>query len=101
MSHQSVPQIVHLHFEISGKVQGVYFRKHTKKKAEMLGVRGWVKNTPHKTVKGEIQGQPNGVEKMKDWLKKEGSPKSRIDKAVFGDQRRIETYTFSDFSIIK
>ena len=101
MSRQSVTNKVHFPFEISGKVQGVYFRKCAKKKADALGIHGWIQNTPNKTVKGEIQGTPKGVEKMKNWLEKEGSPKSRIDKAVFGDEKKIVTYTFPDFSILK
>lgn len=32
-------------FEIQGKVQGVFFRKHTKAKADTLGIVGWVANT--------------------------------------------------------
>ena len=34
------------HIIISGKVQGVFFRKHTKQKATELKINGWVKNTP-------------------------------------------------------
>ena len=32
-------------FEVFGKVQGVYFRKHTQAKARELGLTGWVQNT--------------------------------------------------------
>ena len=86
-------QIIHLDYEVFGKVQGVFLRKHTKKKADTIGLRGWVQNTTDETVKGEIQGSVEAVEKMKIWLKKEGSPKSRIDKTVFGEARTIESST--------
>lgn len=33
-----------LHLLISGKVQGVGFRAYVKKKADQLGVSGWVRN---------------------------------------------------------
>ena len=39
-------------FEIFGKVQGVYFRKHTKSKAVKLGIKGWVKNTTYVCIFG-------------------------------------------------
>ena len=77
------------------------FLSWKKNNADTLGLRGWVQNTTQKTVKGEIQGHVEDVEKMKDWLKKEGSPKSRIDKTVFGEQQTIPKYTFSDFTIVK
>ena len=38
-----------LHFEVFGKVQGVFFRKHTQAEAQKLHLVGWVKNTTHKT----------------------------------------------------
>ena len=42
-------------FEIEGRVQGVFFRACTEKKAKELGIAGWVMNTPHGTVKGVCQ----------------------------------------------
>lgn len=42
-------------FEIKGKVQGVFFRKHTKAKADELGVCGWVRNTKRGTVEGAAE----------------------------------------------
>ena len=33
-----------LHVGIQGKVQGVFFRESTRRRAEELGLRGWVKN---------------------------------------------------------
>ncbi|CAH1638184.1 unnamed protein product [Spodoptera littoralis] len=57
-------------FEVFGKVQGVYFRKHTQKKATELGLKGWVMNTAQGTVVGQIQGPAVAVEDMKTWLQK-------------------------------
>ena len=42
-------------FEVSGRVQGVFFRACTEQKAKVLGIRGWVMNTPQGTVKGLLQ----------------------------------------------
>ncbi|CAI9546518.1 unnamed protein product [Staurois parvus] len=34
---------------------------------------------------------------MKNWLQKVGSPMSRIDKAVFSNERQIANVEFSNF----
>jgi len=39
-------------FEVFGKVQGVFFRKYTKEKADSLGIRGYVFNHDSGTVQG-------------------------------------------------
>jgi acylphosphatase len=72
-------------FEVWGKVQGVFFRKHTKLKAHELGVAGWIRN--HK-VRGTVQGEcaSDNIQsrnQMKVWLQSVGSPMSMIEKADF------------------
>ena len=54
----------HVTLTISGKVQGVFFRDSTKKLAEELGIRGYVKNLPDGTVKIEAEGERNGRPKL-------------------------------------
>jgi acylphosphatase len=34
------------HLLISGKVQGVFFRETSRRLAEKLNIKGWIKNTP-------------------------------------------------------
>ncbi|XP_071973998.1 acylphosphatase-2-like isoform X4 [Engystomops pustulosus] len=51
-------------YEIYGDVQGVFFRKYTEDQAKHVAVVGWVKNTPHGTVTGQVQGSKEKVEKM-------------------------------------
>ncbi|XP_021188356.1 acylphosphatase-1-like [Helicoverpa armigera] len=86
-------------FEIFGKVQGVFFRKHTQKKAVELGLKGWVMNTAQGTVVGQLQGPAIAVEDMKIWLQKVGSPKSRIEKAAFRNEGPINSCAFRTFEI--
>ena len=57
--------LVGLRYEIFGKVQGVFFRKYTKEKADTLGLVGYVLNTPQNTVKGEAQGSKEKIEAFK------------------------------------
>ncbi|XP_047991705.1 acylphosphatase-2-like [Leguminivora glycinivorella] len=86
-------------FEVFGKVQGVYFRKHTQKKAQELGLKGWVMNTAQGTVVGQLQGPPKPLQDMKVWLQMVGSPKSKIEKTTFRNESAINNCAFRSFEI--
>lgn len=86
-------------FEVYGKVQGVYFRKHTQRKATELGLKGWVMNTAQGTVIGQLQGSFDAIEVMKTWLQKVGSPKSKIEKTAFRNEGPINSCAFRTFEI--
>ena len=88
-----------VHFEISGKVQGVYFRKFTNAKAHELKLSGWVRNTDKGTVEGEAEGPTRAIILFKRWLKNTGSPKSRIDAAIFTEEQTITEKRFTSFEI--
>ena len=53
---------------VFGKVQGVYFRYHTKLAADRLGLSGWVRNRADGSVEAHISGNTDCVEEMIDWL---------------------------------
>lgn len=55
--------------KVHGKVQGVFFRKNTQKKAVELGLRGWVKNEEDGTVSIEIEGELHSILAMQSWLR--------------------------------
>ncbi|XP_030559583.1 acylphosphatase-1-like [Drosophila novamexicana] len=86
-------------FEVFGKVQGVYFRRHAEIKAKTLGLRGWCMNTADGTVKGYIEGPRNEVNLMKEWLRNTGSPTSNIVKAEFTRDEEKRDYGFKNFQI--
>ena len=52
------------HVCISGYVQGVFFRYHTRELAQQLGLRGWVRNTPDDRVEAVFEGEKEAVERM-------------------------------------
>ena len=54
---------------IKGKVQGVWFRKSTKEKADELGVSGTVQNLPSGQVKVVAQGDKDALAVLIEWLK--------------------------------
>ena len=53
---------------ITGRVQGVSFRYHTRQQALSLGVRGWVRNLPDGSVQAHVQGEPAAVERVLAWM---------------------------------
>ena len=75
-------------YEVFGKVQGVFFRKHGQREAARLGLVGGLRNTDRtrSSVEGEVAGtadQSEELAQMRHWLGKVGSPKSRIERADF------------------
>ena len=56
---------VHLH--IYGLVQGVYFRKYTRKKAIELGLQGWVRNCADGSVEAFAQGDNKPIDDFVKW----------------------------------
>lgn len=56
--------------KIYGFVQGVGFRHFTKRMAEKLGIKGWVKNIPDGTVEVLAQGKENQLQEFIKYLKK-------------------------------
>jgi len=55
---------------ITGKVQGVFFRKHTKIKAKELSIKGTVRNLPDGSVYLEIEGSKHAVLQMLNWCER-------------------------------
>lgn len=53
---------------IHGRVQGVFFRHHTKLQAQALGLGGWVKNCSDGSVEAVVHGAEHSVETMLAWL---------------------------------
>ena len=86
------------HIFVSGKVQGVFFRKYTQKQAKALGLVGWVQNLPDGRVEATAEGKPEDVERLVQWCKTKGSPKSHVTN-VECTKRRVTAATFTSFDI--
>lgn len=52
---------------ISGLVQGVFFRAHTRDEARKYGVKGWVRNLPRGQVEALLEGDKQAVERVIAW----------------------------------
>ncbi len=64
---------------IEGRVQGVWFRESTRRKAVSLGVFGWVKNRPDGSVEVLAEGPEGQVLELVSWCN-HGPPVARVDR---------------------
>ncbi len=83
-------------FVISGRVQGVGFRWHTREAAQREGVTGWVRNLPDGRVEALVEGEAESVDRMERALR-QGPGGARV-KDVLVDHDEA-TGAFKDFSI--
>lgn len=65
-------------FSVSGHVQGVAFRAHTRAQALALGVRGHARNLADGRVEVLAVGSAEAVERLAQWLR-HGPPSARVD----------------------
>ena len=90
-------QYITVHLIISGKVQGVYFRKHTQDISLQNNVYGWVQNLLNGDVECVLEGLKSNVDKVIIWCH-QGPPNSHVDNVEI----KYEEFTgqFTDFKII-
>ena len=53
---------------VRGRVQGVGFREACVEQAESLGLTGWVRNRTDGSVEALLQGRPEQIARMREWL---------------------------------
>lgn len=63
---------------VSGRVQGVFYRDTTRRKATALGVTGSARNLPDGSVEVIACGEPQAVEALCRWLW-QGPDHARVD----------------------
>ena len=61
---------IQLKVNITGRVQGVYYRVETKNTADRLGIKGYVKNLSNGSVEAVFEGNSTAVRQMTDWCRK-------------------------------
>ena len=105
---------------MSGKVQGVSFRRYTKGKADEFGLVVWCRNTPRGTVEGEYEyevvsveekqqsspasageeeNQRTGEAAFRHWLCNVASPRSSIDGCTFSEKVTSNSHNFNEFRV--
>ncbi|MGK6307364.1 acylphosphatase [Variovorax sp. DT-64] len=70
--------IEHRLVRVRGIVQGVGFRDSCMRHARARGIAGWVRNRRDGSVEALLQGPPQQVAQMCDWLR-HGVPGARVD----------------------
>ncbi len=67
------------HLVVTGRVQGVFFRASTRDRARDVGVAGWVRNRPDGAVEAHVEGPPDAVERLEQWIRSGGPPDAIVD----------------------
>lgn len=87
--------MLHYTIRVSGKVQGVFYRASTKKAAERLGVKGWVRNKEDGSVLIEAEGSEGQMKDFIGWCR-QGPPFAQVEKVDI-EEKPVTGY--QDFSI--
>jgi len=82
---------------IKGKVQGVFYRATAKDVADLIGVKGWVRNLPDNNVEIIATASEETLQKFINWCK-QGPPRSRVDDVIVEE---LEFQEFNGFRIIR
>lgn len=72
------PAIIHWNITVKGRVQGVGFRYTARSVANMLGIKGFVKNLPNRDVYIEAEGSLNQLNEFVNWCQ-EGPPHAKVE----------------------
>ncbi len=78
-----------------GRVQGVFFRANTERKAIEMGINGYVRNLPDGSVEAVFEGDEIKVKKVIDWC----STKIRAARVTDVDVKYENVEDFNDFEI--
>lgn len=80
---------------VSGKVQGVFYRKSCQQQAQIHDVTGYAKNLANGDVEVIASGDSEGVEQLMTWLW-QGPPTSRVESVeIVGCDEQV----FTQFSV--
>ncbi len=71
-------EIKHYNIQVTGMVQGVYFRASTQKMANLYSVKGFVKNKEDGSVYIEAEGGEEALSKFIQWCRR-GPNSARVD----------------------
>jgi acylphosphatase len=85
-----------IHIYVSGVVQGVLFRHHTRERALGFGVTGWVRNLRDGRVEAVLEGEDDAIDRMIAFCKR-GPPDAHVTKVEFKEESW--TGEFKDFIV--
>ena len=76
--------MITVRISVTGKVQGVFFRQHTKQLADKLNVKGFVQNMSDGTVYIEAEAEEEAMQQFIQHCKK-GSSASSVEKVTVNE----------------
>ena len=85
-----------LHLIVSGRVQGVFFRRAAANEARGLGITGWARNLPDGTVEIIAEGGRRQLEILAAWTHL-GPPAARV--AAVREEWSQFSGQFSEFAV--
>ncbi|MFA5352023.1 MAG: acylphosphatase [Candidatus Gracilibacteria bacterium] len=85
-----------LELKITGKVQGVWYRDHTRKEALRLGLKGFARNETDGSVTIIATGKKEKLQQLREWCET-GSPKSEVSSVE--ENWREDEASFAGFEI--
>jgi acylphosphatase len=88
---------VRVHVFVSGRVQGVFFRQSTQRKAQSLSIKGWVRNLHDGRVEAVFEGEEPAVKTLIDYCR-HGPSVARVDDIEVTNENYIGE--FSDFETL-
>lgn len=90
--------IEHFRLTVKGRVQGVFFRASTQKKANLLAIKGTARNTAEGDVEIMAIGEPQAMQQFIKWCHK-GPLTAKVTEVEVEQITDLTDYT--QFSIIK
>ncbi|MBU4502234.1 MAG: acylphosphatase [Nanoarchaeota archaeon] len=82
-----------IHVFIAGMVQGVFFRAHTRDKANELNLKGWVKNLSDGRVEVVAEGEDSAIKELIKFLKS-GPFGANVDHLDIEEEKYIGEFEF-------
>ena len=90
---------VRAHVFVTGRVQGVWFRESTRRRAQALGVSGYVRNLPDGRVEAVFEGDAETVKAALEFVS-HGPPHAEVkDVTVEHEPCSDETGEHAEFQV--
>lgn len=87
--------VVRRRVQVSGRVQGVWFRDSCRREAERRQVGGWVRNLRDGRVEAVFEGPEDAVAAMVDWCRR-GPRRARVDHVEVVEEDDLEGFAAFD-----
>jgi acylphosphatase len=68
-----------------GRVQGVFFRDTVRRRAEAVGVAGWVHNRDDGAVEAVFEGEPEAVDEMVEFCRR-GPGRAEVEQVEVSEE---------------